>query len=177
MDLCTIADKIFQKYNIYDGEGERNHCLRLIEFALLHRKKMQVSFDDNLLYLAAMLHDLGLMVPITKGSDYLSRSVDIAHHELDSLGFDEKTWESLEFCLLYNHSIKPQKKLDALSEAFRRAVFTEHTRGVHRFGLPRREVKAVFRAIPYDNFAKVLADFIWKTTVYEPKTLPKIFFS
>ena len=37
------------------------------------------------------------------------------------------------------------------------------------------EVRAVRRAHPQDNFRSVLADFTWRTLVFEPRTLPGLF--
>ena len=175
MDLRRQADEIFDAYNCYPGEGERNHCLRLVEFALLHAQHMGKEVDQDLIYLAAMLHDLGLMVTSRPGTSYLTRTVEIAQKELDGTGLDEDSWRILEDCLLYNHSVKSLRSHDPASESFRRAVFTEHTRGVWKFGLRREEVRRVFRQVPYDNFAAVLADFVWKTSLFEPKTIPQIF--
>lgn len=175
-DLTSLGHSIFDKYNCYPGEGERNHCLRLIEFARLHLKHDGEQGDDGLLSLAAMLHDLGLMVQLRPGTNYLTRTVEIVHNELDDRGFDSETWELLEDCLLFNHAFTPPHELAPLAEAFRRAVFTEHSRGLRRFGVSRREVRSVFKTIPWDNFNIVLADFIWKTAVFEPSTIRSIFF-
>lgn len=174
-ELSLEGDRIFERYNIYPGQGERNHCLRLIEFALLHGREMNVRLDGELLHLAAMLHDLGLMVNVEPGTNYLTRTVDVARKELEDAELDEEQWKVLEDCLLYNHALRPPYRLPSLAEAFRRAVFTEHTRGARRFGVSRRLVKAVFREIPWENFNSVLADFVWKTAVFEPKTIRHIF--
>lgn len=178
-DLGSIGDSIFGKYNCYPGDGERNHCLRLVDFARLHLKLNGQQADEGLLYLAAMLHDLGLMVQLRPGTNYLTRTVEIAHDELDELDdldLSDETWEILEDCLLYNHAFTPPHELSHLAEAFRRAVFTEHTHGVRRFGVSRRDVRSVFKDNPWDNFGVVLADFVWKTTVFEPASIRSIFF-
>jgi hypothetical protein len=174
-ELRRVGDQIFERYNIYPGVGERNHCLRLIEFALLHGREMKVSVDEDLLHLAAMLHDLGLMVSIEPDTNYLTRTVEIARKELAPVELGDERWQPLEDCLLYNHAVRPPYELPPVAECFRRAVFTEHTRGVRRFGVSRHLVKAVFREIPWANFSAVLADFVWKTALFEPGSLRQIF--
>ncbi len=173
--LHDRADELFDRVNVYPGDGQRNHCLRLVDFAGLHADAMGSRPDGELLYLAAMLHDLGLMVPHRPGTTYLTRTVQIARDELGDLGLDRLTWRTLEECLLYNHAVTVRIPLSPLAEAFRRAVFTEHSRGRRRFGLARRPVRDVFRRHPYANFGRVLADFVWKTTTREPGTIPAIF--
>lgn len=175
-ELKALGDKIFDSYNIYPGDGERNHCLRLVELARLHAGKAGTELDEGLLHLAAMLHDLGLMVKLRPGSNYLTRTWELARQEIDRGELDEPSWKLLEESLLYNHAMRPPRPLLGPAEAFRRAVFTEHSRGIQRFGLPRREVTAVFDAVPWANFDAVLADFIWKTVVFEPMAIPRIFF-
>jgi hypothetical protein len=169
--LARRGEEIFEQYNCYPGEGQRNHCLRLFQFARLHLATASQDDEDDFLYLAALLHDLGLMVPIRPGTNYLTRTVELARQELDQDNLNAEAWRQLEECLLFNHALRPPFALTPVAEAFRRAVFTEHSRGLQRFGLPRQRVKKVFRDIRYENFGFVLADFIWKTMVFEPKTL------
>lgn len=175
-DLHDLGNEIFGRYNTYPGDGERNHCLRLIEFARLHARQSGTDVDEGLLHLNAMLHDLGLMVKFERGTTYLTRTLVIARKELEHLELDDEVWRVIEECLLYNHAVRLATPLQPLAEAFRRAVFTEHSRGVKRFGLAKKDVSTVFHDIPFDDFATVLADFIWKTVVFEPRTVPFIFF-
>ncbi len=174
-DFEKLGDDIFDKYNCYPGDGERNHCLRLIEFARLHARQMNADLDPGLTHMAAMLHDLGLMVALRPGTNYLTRTVEITKKELLDCDIDDQTWSVLEESLLFNHAMIPPHSLAPPVEAFRRAVFTEHSRGLQRFGVSRHAVKGVFRAVPWANFTAVLADFIWKTVIFEPTTIPQIF--
>ncbi len=174
-DLRRLADDLFARYNCFPGDGERNHCLRLYDFAGAHARRAGVEIDEDLVYLAAMLHDLGLMVPRRRGTNYLTRTVELAERELSGAGLDTDAWATLNECLLYNHAVRPAAPLRPMAEAFRRAVFTEHSRGLLRFGLSRREVRATFARHPYANFARVLASFIGKTVALEPWTLAAVF--
>ena len=174
-ELSKLADDIFDRTNTYDGEGFRNHCLRLADFARLHARAMGEDANDDLVHAGAMLHDLGIVMQRRRGTSYIDRSIDLARAELfGHLGSDGER-ALLEQVLRYNHSLRPLPNLAPLTEAFRRAVFTEHTHGSRRYGLDKVEVKAVLREHPQDNFRAVLADFFYRTLVFEPGTIPHIF--
>ncbi len=169
------ADQLFDRINTYPGEGFRNHCLRLADYAGLHAGHMGIELDAGLAHAAAMVHDLGLLVRPEPGTDYVDRTWALARRELDTSRLDPGNRTILEQCLRFNHSIRPLEGLAPQAEAFRRAVFTEHTHGLRRYGLDRRDVRQVGRAHPQANFQRVLADFFWKTVVFEPRTIPSIF--
>lgn len=174
-ELSRLADDLFDRTSVYPGEGFRNHCLRLADFARLHARAMGEGFDDDLVHAGAMIHDLGLLIPREPGTSYIDRSIELARAELyDRLDSDHDR-ALLEQVLRYNHSLRPLADLAPLTEAFRRAVFTEHSHGRRRYGLPRDDVRAVLRAHPQDNFRAVLADFFYRTLVFEPGTLTHIF--
>ncbi len=173
MTLRAIGDDTFARLSPYAGQGLRNHSLRLYDFALLHIEHMDIEASTDFLYAAAMLHDLGLALPPSPGADYLRRTLDLAREVFADEDVDDAL---LEECMLYNHSVRAPAGLSATAEAFRRAVWTEHTHGRRRYGLPRARVRQVFRDRPFDNFPRVLADFFWRTAVFEPQTIPGIFF-
>jgi hypothetical protein len=174
-ELSRLADDIFDRTSVYPGEGFRNHCLRLAAFARLHARAMGVDFDDEMVHAGAMIHDLGILVPRAKGTSYIDRSIDLARAELyDRLDSDHDR-ALLEQVLRFNHSLRHVPGTAPLTEAFRRAVFTEHSHGRRRYSLPRDDVKVVLRDLPQDNFRAVLADFFYRTLVFEPLTLRHIF--
>ena len=173
--MRSLADDILARHDPYPGEGLRNHCLRLADLCLLHAARNGDELDGDLVYLAAMLHDLGLMQPPRAGVDYLHRTVELAHREVADAGLDSAQLEALDECLLYNHALRLPHPLRPLAARFRDAVSTEHSLGLRRLGLQRADVRRVFRRHPRDNFNRVLADFFWKTTVHEPGTIPGLF--
>ncbi len=175
-DLRALADAIFDRHNPYPGEGLRNHCLRLEAFCLLHADRAGDAVDPEMVHLAAMLHDLGLMERPRPGTNYLQRTVEVAHRELAEVSLSDAQWAALDECLLYNHALRLPRPLCPIATRFNDAVHTEHSLGLRRRGLSRRQVRAVFRRHPRDNFNTVLADFFWKTGVFEPTTIPRLFF-
>lgn len=173
--LRQRSDQVFDRINTYPGEGFRNHCLRLADYAGLHANHMGIELDADLAHAAAMLHDLGLLLRPEPGTDYVDRSWALAYRELDVTRMDPETQRVLEQSLRFNHSMRPMEGLVPQAEAFRRAVFTEHTHGIRRYGLGRQHVREVSRDHVQGNFRRVLADFFWKTVVFEPRTIPSIF--
>jgi hypothetical protein len=174
-ELRTRADEVFSQYNIYSGDGLLNHCLRLDRLCRLHADLAGLAYDPELVYLAAMLHDLGLMVDRTPRTSYMDRTALIARKETDGLGLDGDAAALLDQCMLYNHAFRVPRPLLPLAECFRRAVFTEHSVGRRRFGLAREDVRAVFMDLARANLARVLADFAYRTVVFEPLTLRSVF--
>ncbi len=177
-DLITGAEEIFERYSPYSGDGLRNHCRRLADFALLMMARDGVEMEGGVVYLLAMLHDLGLVSEKDEGEHYMLRSWALFRRETAGMLEEHAVpEETLKECILLNHRLFPVAGASAAAEAFRKAVWIEHTRGVKRFGLSKHEVKQVFERHPRDNFDRVMADFFKRTLTQEPRSvLDGIFF-
>jgi hypothetical protein len=176
-DLVELADEIFDRTSPYEGDGLRNHCRRLHRLACMLMAKRGVELDSNVAYLIAMVHDLGLVTTQDRGQTYLHRSLALFERETDGWELGGVEPALIRECLLFNHRLLPQRGLQAPADCFRRAVQIEHTHGLARFGLDRREVADVFLQYPRDNFDRVLVDFTLRTLRREPLTLVRgIFF-
>ena len=46
-ELVTSADQIFDRYSPYSGDGLRNHCRRLADFALLIMARDGIEMEDK----------------------------------------------------------------------------------------------------------------------------------
>jgi hypothetical protein len=175
--LATLADEVFERTSPYEGYGFRNHCRRLHRFTTMLMQAKGLSFDVDLAYLVAMVHDLGLVSEQDTGENYLQRSRALFHRETAGLelgGIDPKL---VDECLLFNHRLLPVPNLSEEAECFRRAVIIEHSHGLKSWGLERAAVRQVFEALPRGNFDRVLLDFTWRTLRREPTTLVRgIFF-
>jgi len=176
--MRRAADRIFERHNPYPGAGLRNHCLRLHELTCLVLERGGVAHDPDLIYLAAMLHDLGLLDDTAPGATYLERSRSIFLREAVELELDDGGRQIVEECLLFNHRVLAPPGLSAVAEGFRRAVWIEHSRGLLRpRALPRRAVAAVFARHARDDFDRVLLDFTRRVLTREPATLVRgVFF-
>ncbi len=176
--LVARADEIFERISPYRGAGLRNHCWRLYELARLALGASVRTLEDSELYLAAMLHDLGLLRERDSGATYLARSVALLERETGHLLSDGKR-RALAQCLLYNHRLRRPAALDHdEAEAFRRAVQVEHSLGLITHGLDRAQVTAIMARHPRADFGRVLVDFAWRVVRHEPHTVLRgIFFS
>ena len=170
-DIRARADEIFERFSPYEGLGLRHHCLRLDRFTSMLLEQAGLRLDRDLLYLAAMLHDLGLVVDDVEGDSYLARSQALFRRETADLGLDPGQSAAIDECLLYNHRVRPVPGTGPEAERFRQAVWIEHSRGLLRFGLDRGAIRQVFAELPRDNLDRVLLDFTRRVLVTEPRTL------
>lgn len=177
--LVAHADEIFSRTSPYPGHGLRNHCWRLYELTQLLLADAPRTLDDAELYLAAMVHDLGLVTPRDRGENYLARSVALLGREVHQLaGLGDAKRRALEQCLLYNHRLRGPAGLCQEAEAFRRAVQIEHSGGLLGRGLDGAQVAAVMARHPRAEFGRVLVDFAWRVLRHEPHTVVRgIFFA
>ena len=63
-DLRAAADELFRTLSPYDGDGLRNHCLRLHAFVDMMLRRAGCPMDRDLAYAVAMIHDHGLLTEI-----------------------------------------------------------------------------------------------------------------
>ena len=167
----SLGDKLFDEYNIYPGEGFRNHNLRLAAFANALMKAKGLQLEPGRVHLLAMVHDLGLITPHDRGADYLERSWTLLERECNTRGCWQYADELSFQCLRFNHRISAVPGLDPRAEVFRAAVWIEHSFGVRRYGLSRAFVQGVFRTHRRDNFSHVLADFWRRVLLHEARTV------
>lgn len=169
--LVRKADEVFDRTSPYEGNGLRNHCRRLFQFASMLMEQRGLELDPALAYFIAMIHDLGLVSEQDEGVNYLRRSLALFRRETQGMALPEADPELIEQCIVYNHRVLPVPGLAPVAECFRNAVMIEHSHGLLRFGLSRESVKPVFQAYPRDDFDRVLLDFTWRTIKREPLTL------
>jgi len=175
--LRVLADTIFARTSPYEGVGLRNHCTRLHLFATALMRHRGLTFDTDLAYLLAMVHDLGIVSEKDEGVNYLRRSCALFHRETAGVALPPIAPAVLDECLVFNHRVLPVPNLSPEAECFRNAVMMEHSHGMLRFGLAKDDVRPVFDAHPRGNFDRVLMDFTWRTIRREPLTIVRgIFF-
>ena len=169
--LREHADAVFAKVSPYAGQGFRNHCQRLFRFSSMLLEQRGLQLDRDLLYMITMWHDLGIVSEQDEGHNYLQRSRALFHRESAGLDLGDVDPQIIDECLLYNHRLLPVSNLSPQADCIRRAVITEHTRGLARWGLDRAAVREVFAELPRDNFDRVLVDFTWRTLKREPLSI------
>ena len=170
-DLRPRVLNAFNRHSHYEGDGLLNHSIRLFELTKLVMNAERIDFDDDVAFGIAMFHDLGLTVPRGESPTYMHRSLTLFQEEFGGLcGAVDST--IIEECMLLNHRVFPVPNSTPEAEAFRKAVWIEHTRGLKRYGLvDKASVRDVFRRHPRANLDRVLLDFFWITVRNEPRTI------
>lgn len=167
--LVETADELFNRLSPYPGMGFRNHCFRLFEFTRQLLVASNIQFDWDTAYAVAMVHDLGL-VHDAPGDNYLQRSLSIFEEAFQHVEVPEQL-QAVSECLTLNHRLLPVPNASPAAEAFRQAVWIEHSRGLKRYGLAKAAVEEVFELYARDNLDAVLLDFFSRTLRKEPKTI------
>lgn len=73
------ARAAFEVATAYYSPALLNHCLRSYQWGVLQAKRRGIPFDDEMLYVTAMLHDLGLVsVFDTKDVTFEKSGADLA---------------------------------------------------------------------------------------------------
>jgi hypothetical protein len=129
-----------------DFSAYRNHVYRVLNLcvAIVGRSEL------DKIAVAAVFHDLGIW---TNGTfDYLAPSAALAHGHLVARAHEDWTAE-IEGMIGDHHKITPSTAgPGSLVEAFRRADWTDVTRGWRRFGMPRSFVAHLFATWPSAGF-------------------------
>lgn len=176
-NLRELGDAVFEATSPYSGDGLRNHCVRMFRLTSLLMDRDGLAFDRGLLWLLAMVHDLGLVTEEDEGKDYLQRSLALFRRVTRGVDLGGADPAVLAEVLLYNHRLVPVRGQSPEASCFRRATVVEHTRGHLRFGLPSDSVREVFADHPRADFDRVLLDFARRTLRREPATVVRgIFF-
>ena len=146
----------------HDLIAYRNHVYRVVNLCLAIVGDSRVELDK--IAVAAVFHDLGIWTNHT--FDYIAPSVAIARQHLAARGMADWTPE-VEAMIIDHHKITPSHaNLHSLVESFRRADWIDVTRGLRRFGLPRKVIASVAAKWPNAGFHRRLVqltmDQFWK---------------
>jgi len=136
-----------------DFTAYRNHTYRVVNFCVA-LSQGDPEIIQRKAAIAAAFHDLGIW---TDGTfDYLAPSERLAQTYLAGSG--DGSWEpEIRDMIHYHHKItRYAQSADNLVETFREADWIDVSRGLLKFGLPRRFLHDVFAAFPNAGFHKKL---------------------
>ena len=135
-----------------DFVAYRNHVYRVVNLCL--RLASATADEVHRIAVAAVFHDLGIW---TAGTfDYLRPSVALAKAYLLRSSTPELVPE-VETMILEHHKISPYRGASQpLVEAFRKADWIDVSRGLLRFGMPRRFVAELYAKWPSAGFHRRL---------------------
>jgi len=130
----------------------RNHCQRVLHFTAAFAAVDKAAAHK--VAIAAAFHDLGIWTARTL--DYLAPSRELAVTYLEGQGL--AAWgEEVAAMIEYHHKLtRYGAHPEWLVEAFRRADWTDVSRGRRRFGLPAATLQAVQDAFPNAGFYRRL---------------------
>ena len=136
-----------------DFTAYRNHTYRVVNFCVA-LSEGEPEIIQQKAAIAAAFHDLGIWTDAT--FDYLPPSERLAQTYLAASG--NAAWEpEIRDMIHYHHKItRYARRPDNLVETFREADWVDVSRGLLRFGLPRRFPHDVFAAFPNAGFHRKL---------------------
>jgi hypothetical protein len=177
-----VLDAVLQQHSVElgdDYEAYRNHCLRVLSFAVHHLDGDKDETPDErsvgIIAYALAYHDLGLWT--ANALSYLDPSVAImeqetkerqknqnADDESDSIIpiFTEAEMELAKQIILQHRKITDWvdggdgDEGAAIVNAVRKADWADATMGIVRYGLPASNLQAAYDAIPEAGFHAVL---------------------
>ncbi len=156
------------------GPMER-HCLRVRQIAAEIARQRGWSCDAELLTIAAILHDIGLYPGASRGGVYTADGAALARELLQAQGWESARIERCAAAIDRHHDLRSQLSRGTEVEAVRLADLVDLSRGLLRFGLDRRWLRACRREIPRAGFEAELARALGRALRERPTTLPRIF--
>ena len=152
----------------HDLVAYRNHVYRVVNLCLAITGD---GVELEKLAVAAVFHDLGIWTNHT--FDYIAPSVTIARAHLSARRMADWIPE-IEAMIVDHHKVTPSRanphpstvargalsgvEGQSLVESFRRADWIDVTRGLRRFGLPRRVIAAIAATWPSAGFHRRLVE-------------------
>ncbi|MFN2612028.1 MAG: HD domain-containing protein [Solirubrobacterales bacterium] len=158
-----------------DGPLER-HGVRVFLIAERLAAERGVEIDRELLLVAALLHDIGLYQGASRGGVYVTDGAEFTADLLHPYGWDEDRLQRCFDAIERHRELRSQWDRGEEVELLRRADLVDLSAGVVDFGLPRRELRGLFREVPRDSFYREIGPRLAATAGRRPHTLPLIFF-
>ncbi len=113
------------------------HCLRCRYIAAKIAERRGCSIDEELLTIAAILHDIGLYPLASTRGVYTSDGARLARELLDAHGWEPERIERCANAIDRHHDLRSQLRWGAEAEALRLADRVELSAGVLRAGVDR----------------------------------------
>jgi len=144
--LLNFKEDIGPHYDKY-----RNHAQRVFLFCVLmdDDKKNEEKYA-----IASIFHDIGIWTNHT--FDYLQPSIEQACIHLTKIG--RQDWiEEISLMISYHHKIsRYRSKNEYIVENFRKADWIDVSFGLLNFGVDKKKIKEIRKAIPALGFHKFL---------------------
>lgn len=158
------------------GGAMERHGLRCFLIAERLAGLRGAAIDREALFVAALLHDIGLYEEASSGGVYVSDGMEFAAAFLAGQG----GWstERARVCLdaiERHHELRPQWAAGVEVEVLRRADLADLSRGAIAHGAGRRWLSELWAAVPREGTYKEIGRMVLKAARERPATLPRIF--
>jgi HD superfamily phosphodiesterase len=156
------------------GPMER-HCLRCRHIASEIARRRGWTIDEELLNVAATLHDIGLYPSASRGGVYTADGAALAREILAAHGWTPARAERCAQAIDRHHDIRSQLSRGIEAEVLRLADRVDLSRGLIAAGISQSWLRNLWDAIPRQGLAQELAREITRALRERPLTLPRIF--
>jgi len=157
-----------------EGPMER-HCLRVRHIAAALADRRGWVLDGEILTVAAILHDIGLYPGASRGGVYTADGAALARELLSAHGWSAPRTERCAEAIDRHHELRSQLAHGGEVEAVRIADLVDLGGGLLAFGLDRRWLRTLSRAVPRRGLAGELARELGRALRERPASLPQIF--
>ena len=151
------------------------HCLRCRHIAGEIARRRGWTIDDELLTVAAILHDIGLYPSASRGGVYTADGAALARDILAAHGWTPARAERCAQAIDRHHDLRSQLYQGDETEALRLADRVELSGGLLAAGISRAWLGDLWQAIPRQGLAGELAREITRALRERPLTMPRIF--
>jgi hypothetical protein len=157
-----------------EGPMER-HCLRVHHIAAELAGRRGWAIDGETITVAAVLHDIGLYPSASRGGVYTEDGAELAREMLPRHGWSRERTNRCAVAISHHHELRGQLAFGNEVEALRLADLVDLGGGLLTFGLDRRWLRALNRAVPRRGLTGELARELGRAFRERPLTLPRIF--
>ena len=158
------------------------HCLRCYLICLELGRRNGWALDEEILLVAAILHDAGLYPavsgdPAVSSADgvYVREGAELAEGIVKEFGWSAERTRICMDAIECHHELRGQLDRGAEVEALRRADMVEVSAGLVSFGIPRDWFSDLRRQVPADGMYREIGRLVGGVLRQRPATLPRIF--
>jgi len=156
------------------GPMER-HCLRCRHIAAEIASRRGWKIDDELLTVAAILHDIGLYPLVSRGGVYTEDGAALARELLAGHGWEQARIERCARAIDSHHDVRSQLSRSPEAEALRLADRVELSAGLLSAGVSRSWLRDLRAAVPTQGLIGELAREVGRGLRERPLTMTRIF--
>jgi hypothetical protein len=151
------------------------HCLRCRHIAAEIANRRGWPIDDELLTVAAILHDVGLYPLASRGGVYTADGASLARELLASHGCEPERIERCARAIDCHHDLRSQLGRGGEAEALRLSDRVELSAGLLGAGLDRRWLHDLRTEFPARGLPQELAREVGRALRDRPLTMARIF--